>query len=230
VEFEMGAIVGFIIVLLILFFVIFLVMSLSMVFESFVQELSMKQGKVIRTEDKTPPADAHAWAERNGFEFAGNYRIQSIYFSGWEHTRRPTFFYTYKIQLKKFYDLVTIFSNHIELTTGSSKNDQLDPKQEWDYVQSFKKMSFEQRWEKHVEAENYLASEGGAKLPQIMFSFEEYLGQKLHKELENHRRLRFYHIRVPWWCFFRRGRWHKKTIQAQHERGMIRLPNEIKNE
>ncbi|MHC4757025.1 MAG: hypothetical protein ACYTE8_00050 [Planctomycetota bacterium] len=223
----MGGLFLIIILLLIAVFIIFVIISLDIVFSSFVQELSMKQGRVQRVENNDPSEDAQAWAVSNGFEFVGNYRIQSIYFSGWEHTKRPTFFYEYKVQFKKFYALVTIFSNHIKLTTGNSKNDQLDPKQDRDYVQSFTKMSFEHRWEKHVESENYLIEKGGVKLPDILFSFEEYLGEMLDKELENHRRFRFYHFRVLWWYFFRRGRRHNKSIQKQHELGITRLPNEI---
>ncbi|MHC4757024.1 MAG: hypothetical protein ACYTE8_00045 [Planctomycetota bacterium] len=197
---------------------------------SVVQTLSMKQSKLKRLEDNAPPEDSHSWAVSNGFEFTGNFRFGVVYISGWEHARRPSFFCEYRIQEKSFFDMVTIFANDTGLTTASSKDGQLSPKPPGAYHQTFSGLSLEQLWEKHVEAENDLVEKGGAALPDVMLSFEDEITGSVHKQFEYHKSISLYHFRVPWWYFFRRGRRHNKSIQKQHELGIIRLPNEINNE
>jgi hypothetical protein len=219
-------------VLGIFFFVLCIVgvMWVSIIFTSFVQELSMRQSKLKRLDDNEPSGEAPAWAVANGFEFVGNFRLGPVYIAGWEHTKRPSFFCEYRIQRKEFFDMVTTFADDMSLTTGSTKDGQLNPKPPGDYFQTFSNLSLGQLWEKHVEGENYLVGKGGVKLPEIMLLFEDEITGALCKELEYHKSIPLYHFRVPFWFFFRRRRWHNKSIQAQHERGMIRLPNEMKNE
>jgi len=199
----------------------------SIVFVSIAQSLSLKQSKLKRLENDTPPESSHAWAADSGFEFAGNFRLGSVYIAGWEHKRRPGFFCEYRLQQRTFYDIATNFADEMSLTTASTKDGNLTPKPPGHYHQTFSNLSLEQLWEKHIEAENYLVEKAGVRPADVVLSFEDEITAAVQKELAYHKTIPLYHFRVPWWYFVRRNRLHNKTIRQQHEAGMITLPNEM---
>ena len=88
-------------------------------------------------------------------------------------------------------------------------------------------MNFDERWHKHVEMENYLMDEGQAQLVEMDKPFEEFFIDEIHKHVKHIRSIPLWPLHGTYWFVIRRVLWHDKSIKQQHEKGMIKLPNEI---
>jgi hypothetical protein len=184
--------------------------------------------------DTKPPKDADEWAVSSEFEFIGNFSITVILpciISAWRRLDRPTFFSKYTLMDKNIvkiqYNLVTIFEKDIVLTTSSTKDEGFFPCPPGSYMQNFSSKSFDQRWHQHLEMENYLMDAGQVQLIDQDINFEQYLIEVIRRQMEFIRTLPFWPFRGLYWHFIRRYIWRNKSIKTQHERGMIKLPNEL---
>ena len=185
-----------------------------------------------------PPQDADEWAANNDFKFIGNYIIKTgatdCLISAWKRLDRPTSFCRYvvsnKNKSKTTHDLTTIFAHHIGLTTCDTMDGNLFPAFPGSYKQSFSNISLDHLWAHHIEMENYLMDKGKAQLLERDVSFEQDFNEATQKQIKFIRSLPFWPFRGAYWYFIRRRIWHNKSIKTQHEKGMIKLPNEISEE
>jgi hypothetical protein len=119
---------------------------------------------------KEIPDDIDRWAQNNEFMYIGCYetKITNVNTTIWAWGRvdRPTYFCQYLAKAgahtNKVYDMVTEFADDISITTGSSKDSQLMPCPPGAYMQSFSRISLDEQWHRHIEAENYLMDKGRA--------------------------------------------------------------------
>jgi len=103
----------------------------------------------------------------------------------------------------------------------------LFPKPPGSYVQTFSNLSLDDRWYKHIEMENYLLDEGQAQLVEVDKPFEKCIVDATRRQMKFIRSLPLWPLRGTYWYFVRRRFWHNKLIKEQHEKGMIKLPNEL---
>jgi hypothetical protein len=190
---------------------------------------SMSEPSLVALPAAAFPVDQSAqWAEANEFAFIGYFRFQNrISLAAWRRTDRPTFFTHMRVQGKETFDLVTLFADDVALTTGSSADAQVLPLPAGFYCQSFSGAGLDERWDRHIEAENYLMDAGGARLVQTDVSLEDAVVRYVRRQVAHVRGLSMWPFRGVYWFVVRRQRMHNLSVQKQHERGMIMLPNEL---
>jgi len=205
-------------------FRIFLCSSIGL--KPYVTKHPAKDKNIERTKD------TGAWAERNGFElldfYVVRYGMLQFFMATWESIEKPVYLCQYSFGTGSgTVDFTSIFDNEIELTTVNSKDANAYPKPLWDYHQSFSKCGFNELYQMHIEGEEYLITKGWAKRAKLPIDFEQCFLNSMKKQ-KCYGRKHWYRIFfILYFYFFRRYKWHNKTIQQQHERGMIQLPNEI---
>jgi hypothetical protein len=204
------------------------------------------QGKRLVVEryqpdDKLLPALVDAaehhnlWATDNGFKLLGYYRLLigtgSVSMVAWRRCDRPTVLCLYIVRvgsnLGVATDIVTGFVDEIGLTSNDSKAAQFSPWRPGRYLQSFSPVTLDGLWARHIEVENYLMDVGGARLVQKEFNLEEELVSSVRRQNAYTRSIPFWYLRVAYWYFIRRHIWHNKSVKQQHEKKMIKLPNEL---
>jgi len=191
------------------------------------EPLTLEQGRSDEPIEGT--AYSHEWAKSNDFTFIGYFVLQGALIAAWKHSDQSTFFCQYIVQDICSYDFATEFENHISLTTGSGLETQLFPPQPKHYKQSFSNITLDEQWKRHVEMKNYLIEVGQAKLTRIDRPFNEIFTESIRKQMKFIRSLWLWRFRGAYWFFVRRHLWHNKSIKTQHEKGMIKLPNELFN-
>jgi len=177
----------------------------------------------------------HQWAKGNGFEFLEYYLVktgfQRLFLAVWQRTDRPTFLCTYLVPTQsgftKVTDIVTKFANNTSLTTANSSDAQTHPKPPKDYHQTFSRITLDEQWCRHIEMENFLMDVGDAKLVYTEIQFEKCFVNDVRKEIRYIRSISYWYLLGAYWYFIRRNLWHNKSIKTQHEKGMIKLPNEM---
>jgi len=176
------------------------------------------------------------WTQRNGFTFVGYYcakiGFQGIFPAVWRRTDKPTFlchcvYWQSNRGARCVPEFVTGFAQDISLVTANSRDAQMLPQKEGSYKQTFSDECLDDLWDRHIVGEDYLIDQGGAQLVQIEGSFEDHFLKGVREERRYVRSIPLWFLRGPYWYFVRRNKWHGKSIMVQHERGMIKLPNEL---
>lgn len=177
----------------------------------------------------------HQWAKRNDFAFLEYYwaraGLHRLFMAVWQRTDRPTFLCTYLVPTQSGFtnvtDIVTEFANGISLTTANSRDAQFHPKPPKAYHQTFSRINLDEQWRRHVEMENFLMDAGGAELVYTEVRFEQCFTDDVREEIRYIRNIPYWYLLGAYWYFVRKNLWHNKSIKVQHEKGMIKLPNEM---
>ena len=167
------------------------------------------------------------WAADQGFDRVGCYTTGAAFIGAWRHSEKPRFFCVYLMQGRCAFDLVTIFSDRVSVTTGSSRDGQLYPRRPGSYLQTFSMDEVESLWPLHLEAEDYLTRHGGIRMEPLRATFEDVFVDACRKELAHARTYFLWQLRVWYWFVVRRLRRHGLSIQRQHESGLIEVPPPI---
>ncbi len=191
------------------------------------------KAELMRSESAVPDEE-NEWAQANGFEYVGSYRMRAGVTNAeiwaWRRTDRPTFFCRYLVRAgsmsKIAHDLTTEFADGISITTVDTKDSNCLPLASGAYIQSFSRMSFDENWQRHIEAENYLMDYGQARLEANDTPFEQAFVEAIRRQINYIRTLPLWPFRGTYWHLVRKHLLHNKSIQTQHEKGMIKLPNE----
>lgn len=175
-----------------------------------------------------------SWAKKNNFDFLGFYEVQCgmrAFMAAWKLKEMPTHLCQYIIRGNRAIvialDFETIFKNEVELTTSNTKDSIFYPKPPGWYSQSFSMYCFDELYRMHMEAEEYLITKGGTQLEKSIIDFEEFFVSYLKKEKSYQWKHWYWIFFLLYFYFVRKNKWHNKTIQQQHELGMIQLPNEM---
>jgi hypothetical protein len=201
----------------------------------FAQVRLMAKAVLEPAPDEAEPEHLRQWAADNDFNFIGNFTMKvgssNALISAWRHSQRPTFFCQYVIRsgrtVNQALDMVTLFDSDIMLTTASKSDGQLMPIPVGCYLQTFSNVSPDDQWHKHVEMENFLMDEGGARFVQLDVTFEDSLTNTIRKQIECIRSIPLWPCWAPYWFFVRKNLRHNKSVRLQHQKGMIKLPNEL---
>ena len=175
------------------------------------------------------------WAGENDFAFVGNYAltvgVADLSMSIWRRSDRPTFFCSYLVQSggsrQNSYDFVTLFEDDIMLTTNNKSDSQMLPQPPGYYSQSFSRVSLDGQWNRHLEMENYLMDTGGAILVQNDKPFEDCFVNAIQRQVEFVQSQSLWPLRSIYWFYIRRHKRHNLSIQDQHDKGLVILPNEL---
>jgi hypothetical protein len=181
------------------------------------------------------PQKTAEWAQANEFEYVGSYRTRlgstQTDIWTWQRSDRPTFFCRYLVKAKDItkvsHDLVTEFADDIGLTTGDTKDGNFLPRPPGSYSHNFPGTSLDEQWYKHIESENYLMDHGKVQLKAEDVEFEQSITKGIKQHVNYIKTLPLWPLRGPYWYFIRRYVWHNKSIEEQHRKGMIKLPNEL---
>jgi hypothetical protein len=68
---------------------------------------------------------------------------------------------------------------------------------------------------------------GKVKLKAEDKEFEQAFTRAIREQVKYIKMLPLWPLRGPCWYFIRRYLWHNKSIEEQHRKGMIKLPNEL---
>ncbi len=203
---------------------------------TFVSVQGLSDPKLIPLSSEEQINDINSqWARENDFAFVGNFSmkvgISEASMTIWRRSDRPTFFCRYIVQAgtktQTSFDFVTMFENDIMLTTNNKADSQMLPPAPGHYLQSFSAVSLYGQWNQHLQMENYLMDVGGALLVQNDRPFEDCFVDTIRKQVEFVRSLSLWPLRGTYWFFIRRKMRHNLSIQAQHDKSLITLPNEL---
>jgi hypothetical protein len=181
-------------------------------------------------------ARAHnTWAANNGFEFEGCYKVlmgqSAASMVVWRRSDRPTVLCFYLITVgtkqKTATDIVTDFADYISLTSNNSRDAQFSPARPGRYMQTFSPVTLDELWAKHIEAENYLMDAGRAQLVQKEFIIEKEFIDSCRRQNAYTRSIPLWYLKGAYWYLIRRNIRHNKSVKQQHEKKMIKLPNEF---
>lgn len=195
--------------------------------------------------DEEREADADQWASQNGFRFDGNFYMPlsatETFISLWRHSQDPGFFCDYLSRprrpknndkpdaaAKRVFDLVTVFENDRGLTTSNTKDGQLLPPAPGNYKQTFSTDDLDDLYQRHQQAVEYLVNTGGAGLGACDKPAEQVLLDSIRETTQYIRSLPLWPIRGIYWYLVRQKLRHNLSIQQQHEKGKIKLPNELR--
>ncbi|MHC4644709.1 MAG: hypothetical protein ACYTBJ_04355 [Planctomycetota bacterium] len=201
----------------------------------FAQVRLMAKAALAPSPDTDAPDHLRQWAADNDFGFVGSFKMKigsmNAFIFAWRHSQRPTFFCQYLIRSAKAvntaFDMVTLFDSDIMPTTASKSDGQLFPMPAGCYCQSFSNTSLDDQWYKHIETENFLIDEGGARLVQLDVTFQDSFTNTIRKQTQHIRSIPLWPCRAPYWFFVRKNLTHNKSVRLQHQKGMIKLPNEL---
>lgn len=201
---------------------------------TYINITTLNETKLHPSESAVTEAE-NEWAKSNGFEYVGSYRMRAGVANAeiwaWRRTDRPTFLCKYMVRAgnasKTSYDLMTEFADEVSITTCNTKDGSSMPLVPGAYMQSFSPIDFDGRWQKHIEAENYLMDYGGARLEMNDTPFEQAFIDAIRRQTDYIRTLPLWPVRGMYWFFIRKHLLHNKSLQTQHEKGMIKLPNEL---
>lgn len=223
------------VLLIILGVVVFAALAVPVVL-TFVSVQGLSDPKLVPMSSEEQRDDANSqWARENDFAFVGNFSmkvgISEASMMIWRRSDRPTFFCRYIVQAgtktQTSFDFVTMFENEIMLTTNNKADSQMLPPAPGHYLQSFSTVSLDEQWNQHLQMENYLMDVGGALLVQNDRPFEDCFVDTIRKQVEFVRSLSLWPLRGTYWFFIRRKLRHNLSIQAQHDKSLITLPNEL---
>jgi hypothetical protein len=174
------------------------------------------------------------WAGESEFEFVGHFGTKigmaETHMAIWRRPDRPSFFCRYTVAAgeaeQTSYDFVTLFDGDVILTTNDRCDSQMLPLPDGYYCQSFSRLSLDEQWSRHIDAENYLLDAGGATLRSLDKPFEDCFSDTLGKQATYIASIPLWPVRGVAWFFVRRHLRHNRSISTQRDRGMICLPNE----
>ena len=171
-----------------------------------------------------------SWAEELGLEPVGCYVMPSpgpAFIAAWRHRDRATCFCMYHIANRYIYDFVTIFSNGGSLTTGSSKDGNWAPAMPLCYKQTFSENDMNALWSLHLAGETYLKKEARIEVARPLEDFENLFIDYIHRQAAHIRSHFLWPLRMPYWYLIRRPRRHNRSIEDQHQAGMIVMPRDV---
>lgn len=160
------------------------------------------------------------WLDEQGFDFVGAFKLDGAGTAPllvvWKHVASRIYLVVYILPNgTQFIDIVSVLDEDTGVTTSTTKDGHLMPGRQGTYKQSFSGLSVPQLWQRHLEAEQYVASQHGLKPGDTERPFEEELMTAVHKQIDYVTSLPLWPLRIPWWYFVRRNVRHNRPIAPQ---------------
>lgn len=193
--------------------------------------------------EKIKTTELYRWAESQGYLYLDTFLLQisgvRTFLAVWQHPHDPTYFAAYitqalnknaqpskSVKQQMTFDFVTYFTGDSSLTTGSSAAGNLIPLRPGLYRQTLDYSSLTELQQKHTDAVTYLQRLGGMQLGTLSQPAVDYITDALRSCTDYVRSLPLWPLQGVYWYFIRKHLWHNRTIQQQHEKRKISLPNE----
>ena len=166
------------------------------------------------------------WARGEGFEWLGGYVVEAgsrVLIGAWQHAEQSVYFCVCCHAMGEALDLVTHFSGGVTLTTGSTKDSQLLPSPAGEFMQAFPGETHPELWDRHLLAEAFLTSKLNATAEPEDKPFDQVFTEAAHRQVDHVRSIPLWPLRAIYWFLIRRSRLAGKSIQDQHEAGLIKF-------
>lgn len=181
----------------------------------------------------TETRNAISWAEAANFEYLGvfEHRPDKNLIYAWKSNIHRCFLASYVLLQGDTRiaatDFVTGFQDEFSLTTNNHGDGRAFPKHPATYAQCFANASIDEIWRRHKEAEQYLVGFGGVRAIQQLPDFQPAFQRAIRDQMNYLQSFLLWKLRIPYWYFVYRKRWRNISIEEQHTRGWIKLPNEL---
>jgi hypothetical protein len=182
-----------------------------------------------------PPTQDVELAQQYGFEFKGAYEfvagITRVTVFGYQQPGKSIYMSREVVRTKNVtiskIEFDTEFMHGYSLTTSASAQMGSQPFRPGTYGQSFPKQDHSTLWQKHLDAQNYLIKFGSVRLVSDPLPFKDTYETCIRNQANYIRSLFCWPLIGIYGFFIRRHFWNSKTIEQQHQKRMIKLPNEI---
>jgi hypothetical protein len=164
----------------------------------------------------------NAWAEEQGFEWHDAYLAhlpQQVFFAVWKQPDAPRFFCYYTTFGVDYCEFETEFDNGRNLCTCSIKDEHTFPPAPGNFLQTFHKASHAVLWERHLEAEDFLARNRGlSPFRGELAPYDELALEEARERLRHPRSMFLWPVRGVWW-YVTSGSKTNKSIEQQDRAG-----------
>jgi len=175
--------------------------------------------------------DTHRWAASERFDFVGYFETlidkSLITIAVWKSKTAPTFLCHNVSETCGAYSFVSCLRDSRTVSTCSTTWGFWLPEQIGCYTESFPEADLDELWSRHTKTQNYLIQSGGARLQEPNETFDIFFCQHIHKQIEHIFEISLWDLRAVWWFYFRERHWQNLSVEQQHGRGLIKLPNEM---
>lgn len=169
-------------------------------------------------------AQLDGWLRERGFEWVGGYEVRlpiACFLGGWKQPDGARYFLNCSAMGTEFCLVTTVFENDQSLTTCDTKEEHTLPYPPGKFLQTFHKVSHDELWQRHTEAEQYLARSygivpGRGELPPV----DEYFAESPREQARYVKSHLLWPLRAPWW-YFTRGFRSNRSIEQQDQSGKL---------
>jgi hypothetical protein len=140
-----------------------------------------------------------------------------------KHREDPVYLCLYHFGTKKTCDFFTRYENDYTLTTCDNIDGGMTPRPERSLLQITTRVSYEQLFEIHKKAHNFLIDKSLnlVELPQE--EFRRYFLKSINDYARYVRTYSLWPVRLIFWTVSKRGRVYCKEIETQYNSGLIKL-------
>ncbi len=221
-------------------FTFFIYPVLKGYFESIDDMLSIQS--LERIDNFSLNEEVNQWALEHNFSPSGTfyYKTRSVqmFVSTWIGNQKHTilsFLFCRNILKENEYEIVqqtgidfsTLFEPDISLCTSNNVSGHTLPAIPTGYLETFSRSPIEILYRMHLKSVHYLQQKNALEFGTMSKSMDQFLLQSMHETCKYTKSLSFRSIKCIYWHFFRKYLWDNLTIQQQHEKGKIKLLNEL---
>ncbi len=162
------------------------------------------------------------WAKENGFMPEVYFQFETmnpnapIICGSWWSASTNTWALLYCTPALNNIDYVTIYSENIGVTTGSTKDSLMLPDVPKAYKQSFVNLALRELYEKHLIARGIVEEHESISLPLVKGNLMNQIEYSMIRQAEYIMSLPFWRIRGVLWYFVRRNILINKAISVQN--------------
>ncbi len=162
------------------------------------------------------------WLTTNGFEPEGVLAPLGVTLAMFRHTPTHTALVVYLGQTTCHTDFVTIFANHVGVTTASTVNGVAAPPAPGTVMQCLPSSSLAERWRAHQDGVALIGA-GTSAAPVAMGSIETEMAAAVRRQCRHIFAHPWLVLALPYRFFVTRWRYRNVTVAQQIERGWVSL-------
>jgi hypothetical protein len=142
-----------------------------------------------------------------------------------KNKEEPVYLCLYNFGSKKTCDLFTRYENDYTLTTCNTVDGGMTPRSQKSLLQIVTNVSYENLFEIHKKAHEFLKNKGLRKFDIAKQEFRQYFLKSIHEYAQFVRKYPFWPVLLIFWTVIKRGRVYCKKIETQYNNGTVQLHN-----
>ena len=158
--------------------------------------------------------DHRDWFSARGLEYLTSFQFGKIQVAVFKQQTASRYF-CFNFMQSWSYDLITSFDETNGLTTSSSNGIGMFPMPSGDFKQGFPNATADEIWQRHLEAEEYLARKFGLAPRPLTMTYEQHVIDGIRKQMAYVRSIPLWPIRSLYWFAVTRSRMANRSIQQQ---------------